>query len=85
MSEKAIRDYLLYQVGIQNGLGQAASPNMKIAAPVQAQFQAWIDSQQEENPEWYNSYKSGGAETVSTIAIQAARIMLDNKKWMDDQ
>lgn len=85
MSEKAIRDYLLKQIGIQNGLGQAASPNMKIAAPVQAQFQAWIDSQQEENPEWFNSYKSGGAETVSTISIQAARIMLDNKKWMDDQ
>jgi hypothetical protein len=85
MSEKAIRDYLLYQVGIQNGLGKAASPNMKIAEPVNAQFKAWIDSQQEENPEWFNSYKSGGAETVSTISIQAARIMLDNQKWMDDQ
>jgi hypothetical protein len=85
MSEKAIRDYLLYQVGIQAGLGQAASPNMKIAEPVNAQFKAWIDSQQEENPEWFNSYKSGGAETVSTIAVQAARIMLDNQKWMDDQ
>ncbi len=85
MDQKAVRDYLLYQVGIQTGLGQAASPNMKIAEPIQAQFQAWIDSQQEGNLEWWNSYKSGGAETVSTIAVQAARIMLEDKDWMDDQ
>jgi hypothetical protein len=88
MSEKAIRDYLLYQIGIQAGLGKAASPNMKIAEPVNAQFKAWIERQggtEGENPEWYNSYKSGGAETVSTIAVQAARIMLDNQEWMDDQ
>jgi hypothetical protein len=85
MDQKAVRDYLLYQIGINSGLGKAASPNMKIGAPAQAKFNAWIDSQQEGNPEWFNSYKSGGAETVSTISIQAARIMLNNQKWMDDQ
>jgi hypothetical protein len=85
MDYKAVRDYRLYELGIQQGLGQAASPNMKISENIVADFNAWKESQATENPEWYNSYKVGGAENTYSIAIKFARMALNNKKWMDDQ
>jgi len=85
MDYKAIRDYRLYELGIEQGLGKAASPNMKISENIVADFNAWKESQATENPEWYNSYKIGGAENTYSIAIKFARMALNNKKWMDDQ
>jgi hypothetical protein len=85
MDYKAVRDYRLYQLGMQQGLGKPASPNMKISEPIVADFKAWINSQETENPEWYNSYKVGGAENTYSIAVKAARKLLQNEKWMDDQ
>jgi hypothetical protein len=85
MDYKAVRDYELYQLGIASGLGKAASPNMRISEGITADFNAWIDSQQESNPIWWNSYKAGGSETVYPLAVKFGRDLLNNKKWMADQ
>jgi hypothetical protein len=85
MDYKAVRDYRLYELGIEQGLGQAASPNMNISADIVADFDAWKESQSKENPEWYNSYKTGGAENTYLIAVKAARLLLQDQEWMDDQ
>jgi hypothetical protein len=85
MDYKAVRDYRLYELGIEQGLGQAASPNMNISADIVADFDAWKESQSKENPEWYNSYKTGGAENTYLIAVKAGRLLLQDQEWMDDQ
>lgn len=85
MDYKAVRDYRLYELGIEQGLGQAASPNMNISAEIVADFKGWVSSQESDNPEWYNSYKTGGAENTYLIAVKAGRMLLNDKKWMDDQ
>jgi hypothetical protein len=85
MDYKAVRDYRLYELGIEQGLGQAASPNMNISAEIVADFKGWVGSQESENPEWYNSYKVGGAENTYLIAVKAGRMLLNDEKWMDDQ
>lgn len=85
MDYKAVRDYRLYQLGIDSGLGKPASPNMNISKDIVADFKNWVKSQETENPEWYNSYKTGGAENTYLIAVKAGRVLLQDKEWMDDQ
>jgi hypothetical protein len=85
MDYKAVRDYRLYQLGIDSGLGKPASPNMNISKDIVADFKNWVKSQETENPEWYNSYKVGGAENTYLIAVKAGRMLLNDEKWMDDQ
>ena len=85
MDYKAVRDYRLYQLGIDSGLGKPASPNMNISKNIVADFKNWVKTQETENPEWYNSYKTGGAENTYLIAVKAGRMLLNDEKWMDDQ
>lgn len=85
MDYKAVRDYRLYQLGIDEGLGKPASPNMNISKDIVADFKNWVKSQETENPEWYNSYKTGGAENTYLIAVKAGRTLLNDQEWMDDQ
>jgi hypothetical protein len=85
MDYKAVRDYRLYELGINEGLGKPASPNMNISQDIVADFKNWVKSQETENPEWYNSYKTGGAENTYLIAVKAGRMLLNDQQWMDDQ
>jgi hypothetical protein len=85
MDYKAVRDYRLYELGINEGLGKPASPNMNISKDIVADFKNWVKSQETENPEWYNSYKVGGAENTYLIAVKAGRMLLNDQQWMDDQ
>jgi hypothetical protein len=85
MDVKAARDYKLYELGMEYGLDKPATPNMKISEEVMTDFNNWVDAQQTQNPTWYRAYETGGAENVSTIAVQAGRIVLNNKKWLEDQ
>jgi hypothetical protein len=85
MNYKEARDIRLEKLGMQQGLGKPASPNMNISKPIVADFKAWILTQKEENPTWWNAYQVGGAENSWQLALQAGKIMLENEEWVADQ